>query len=519
MPRVLISVSDKTGLEEFARDLAGLGWELVASASTAKALADARLPVTYVEQVTGLPEMLGGRVKTLHPAIHAAILARDTDSDRAELERFGYKPIDMVICNLYPFKETISKPGVTLEEAVEQIDIGGVTLLRAAAKNFARVLVICDPGDYSRVGKILREGRGFSPELRMEFAARAFAHTCEYDAMITAYLGSITQDEETGHGDSPDSLLLNLDDAERLRYGENPHQQGVYYAIPGGAGPLGGELIGGEKQVSYNNLLDLDAAWRAVELFDAPTVVIVKHLNPCGIGSANSLDTAYKLALASDPVSAFGGVIAANGTVDEAFIEAIGLHFVEAIAAPDFTPGALDLLARKKKNCRLLKIKPLPAPQRFEFRSVRGGVLAQTLDQGDPQTTEWRVVSKREPTSREMKALRFAWKACQAVKSNAIVLAAALDHPQLATVGIGGGLPSRVDSARLAALKAGERARGAVMASDAFFPFADGLRVGIEAGITAAIEPGGSTRDSEVIDAADEAGITLVFTGVRHFRH
>lgn len=522
MPRALLSVYDKTGLLDFARELSELGWELVASGGTAQALTGAGLAVLFVEQVTGAPEMLGGRVKTLHPAIHAAILAREGDRD--ELTKHGYAPIDMVVCNLYPFSETLAS-GAEHGAVIEHIDIGGVTLLRAAAKNHERVTVICDPGDYQRVYSMLRGMRSVPPDGRARLAAKAFAHTARYDAAISAYFEDLTQAEPAAErGEAlPARLAFDLGAPDVLRYGENPHQHGAFYPYPGAPGPLGGVVLGGNKQLSYNNLLDLDAARRAVDLFEEPAVVIVKHLNPCGIAVGPFLAAAFPAALQSDPMSAFGGVLAVNRLADEALVESMADLFIEAIAAPEFTAGALDLLAKRRKNCRLLQIMPEAAQSPLgglEVRSVRGGLLVQSVDRGDPVGAAWRVVTQRKPSDDESAALRFAWKAAQAVKSNAIVFAAATADAQgFATVGIGGGLPSRVDAARLAAEKAGDRAHGAVMASDAFFPFADGLKVGIEAGATAVIAPGGSVRDDEVIAAANQAGLAMVFTGVRHFRH
>ncbi|PJF32111.1 MAG: bifunctional phosphoribosylaminoimidazolecarboxamide formyltransferase/inosine monophosphate cyclohydrolase [Candidatus Thermofonsia Clade 1 bacterium] len=511
MPRALLSVHDKSGLIELARGLTALGWELIASGGTAHILDGAGVNVKTVGQVTGAPEMLNGRVKTLHPILHGAILARDREEDLAELAAYGITPIDLVVCNLYPFREAIRRPNITLDEALEQIDIGGVALLRAAAKNFPRVAVVCDPNDYQRIFAALKLG-ALDLAARRALAIKAFAHTRDYDAAIHRYLLGSAQTEFS----VDERLTLSLELVETLRYGENPHQEGAFYA-PSGVGLLGGTLLGGSKQLSYNNLLDLDAAWRAVELFNQPTVVIVKHLNPCGIASASRADIAFRLALDSDPISAFGGVIAVNQIVDTVFVEALGDLFIEAIAAPNFTAEALDLMQRRRKNCRIVRIDPLP-PAPFELRSVRGGILAQTVDRGDPANAQWRVVSRRAPTEQEYAALRFAWRACQAVKSNAIVLARALPEG-LATVGIGGGLSSRVDAAQLAVAKAGDRAQGAVMASDAFFPFRDGVDVGTQAGVTAIIATGGSVRDEEVIAAADEANAALIFTGVRHFRH
>lgn len=512
MPRALLSVYDKTGLVDFAAKLVQLGWDLVASGGTERALRAAGLAVTPVEQVTQIPEMLGGRVKTLHPAIHAGILARDRAEDLEDLKRQNYAPINMVVCNLYPFQETIKQPGIALQDAIEEIDIGGVTLLRAAAKNFFHVIVVCSPADYSRITTALEVPEGIDLALRRELAVKAFAHTRDYDTAIHAYLAqdvSVSLLQES----LPQHLSIGIQREEMLRYGENPHQIAAYFTRVAGSGPLGGTVLGG-KQLSYNNILDLDAAWRAVGSYSDPTVVIVKHLTPCGIASADSLINAFPLALESDPVSAFGGVIAVNRPVDEAFVSVLGSLFVEAIAAPSFTPEATDILAEKRKNCRLLQVPALFDGTEFEIRSVFRGFLVQSIDLGDPEGTTFKIVTKRAPTPDEIEALRFNWKAVQHVKSNAIVLGI-----KNATVGVGGGLSSRVDSVKLAVNKAGTRAVGAVMASDAFFPFPDGVETAAAAGITAVIQPGGSIRDNEVIAAADAANMAMVFTGVRHFRH
>jgi phosphoribosylaminoimidazolecarboxamide formyltransferase/IMP cyclohydrolase len=517
MPRALLSVYDKVGLTNFAQGLAELGWELVASGGTARTLTDLGLPVLPVERITNAPEMLGGRVKTLHPAIHGAILARDSAADRAELGIYGYTPIDMVVCNLYPFAEATAKPGLSQDDVLEQIDIGGVALLRAAAKNFPRVVAVCDPADYQAVYAALRANGAIPLEMRRTLAAKAFAHTRDYDTAIAAYF--------TGQAaaKSPDPLAggpfeVHFPAGEMLRYGENPHQLGAFFSAAG-VGPLGGSLLGGNKQLSYNNLLDLDAAWRAVEGFEAPAVVIVKHLNPCGVAEAPTITAALPHAIASDPVSAFGGVIATNRPVDSGFVEALGDLFLEALAAPSFSPDALEMMAKRRKNCRLLQIDTAFPALDYEYRSVRGGALVQRLDRGDPAGTEWRSVGQRPPTDDELAALRFAWRAAQSVKSNAIVLARALEGGGFATVGIGGGLPSRVDAAKLAVEKAGSRAAGAVMASDAFFPFADSVEVAAAAGVVAVVSPGGSVRDAESVQMADQHGMAMVFTGVRHFRH
>lgn len=514
MPRAIISVYDKTGLVAFARRLIHLGYDLVASGGTERELRSAGLAVTPVEQLTGVGELLGGRVKTLHPAIHAGILARDRAADLDELNAHGYAPIAIVVCNLYPFQQTIAQPGVSLQDALEQIDIGGVTLLRAAAKNFMHVTVICDPADYAPVITALENDGAVDLALRRQLAVKAFNLTRDYDTAIHAYLSGETAGTATvPDAELPNTLSLALHRVDVLRYGENPHQVAAHYSRRLGVGPLGGTVLGG-KALSYNNILDLDAAWRCVSSFTSPTVVIVKHLTPCGIASGVSIAEAFPAALASDPVSAFGGVLAVNQIVDEDFVAALGTLFVEAIAAPGFTDAAQRLLHEKRKNCRLLSI---PAPfdgVELEFRSVYRGMLVQSVDRGDPEGTQYSTVTRRSPTVAEVSALRYAWLAVQHVRSNAIVVA-----NQSATLGIGGGLPSRLDAAKVALSKAGERARGAVLASDAFFPFADGLQAAIEAGITAVIQPGGSIRDTEVIAAADAAGLAMVFTGVRHFRH
>lgn len=511
MPRAIFSVSDKSGIAEFGKALEGVGWDIVATGRTAQTLRDAGVAVTPVEQITGLPEMLGGRVKTLHPGIHGAILARDDSDDIDELATHGYAPIDLVVCNLYPFQATVSNPDVSLSEAIEKIDIGGVTLIRAAAKNFERVTVVVDAADYESVCQALVDNGQVSRQERRRLAIKAFAHTRNYDTAIYGYLaGDNVLTASTA--DIRDAYTLGMSLVQALRYGENPHQAAGFYAAH--ATNPGFKLLQG-KPLSYNNLLDTDAAWRAVEAYpENAAVVIVKHLNPTGLALGDTLADAFPAALESDPVSAFGGVVAVNRTVDSAFVEALGSLFVEVLIAPAFEVEAQELLAQKRKNCRLVLLPTGEAQAGLEFRSVLGGVLVQQRDIGDPHDTEWKVVTRRHPTPEEIKALQFAWRACQHVHSNAIVLAR-----QTATVGIGGGLPSRVDAVHLAVTKAGPNAQGAVMASDAFFPFPDGLQVAIEAGVTAVVEPGGSIRDQDVIDAADEANIAMVFTKVRHFRH
>lgn len=503
MPQALLSVHDKSGLVDFARGLHQLGWNLIASGGTAKLLRENGLPVTEVADYTRSPEILGGRVKTLHPAIHGGLLARATDADQADLARIPTDYIDLVAVNLYPFEETIAKPGVTLADAIENIDIGGVTLIRAAAKNHERVTLVCDPADYASVLADLR-ANGVAPETRRRLAVKGFASTAHYDSAITAYLDPNYQ------------LPITLYPVQTLRYGENPHQSALLYAYEPGVGPLGGRVLQG-KELSYNNLLDLDAAWKGAVSFDRPTICIVKHLSPCGIASADNLTDAYRAAFACDTRSAFGGVMASNRIFDGATAEALGDLFVECIAAPGFSAEARARLA-KKKNCRLVEMPDLSSEPSYDLRSITRGVLKQGLDQGDPPNTEWKVVSKRQPTDAEWAALRFAWRACQHVKSNAIVFAVS-DGGGEATVGIGGGQPNRVDCVRIAAERAGDKARGAVMASDAFFPFPDSVELAARCGLTAIVHPGGSVRDADSLAVADAAGLAMVTTGVRHFRH
>ncbi len=500
MPTALFSLSDKTGLVDFARSLHELGWDFLASGGTARELRDANLPVTDVADYTGSPEILAGRVKTLHPAVSGGLLARATQADSADLASINARTIDLVACNLYPFQQTVAKPDVSLEDAVENIDIGGVTLLRAAAKNFARVTVLTAPADFDAVLAELKANGKTSLETRRKLANKAFLHTRDYDTAIAAYL---TGDE---------MLNLSLHPIRTLRYGENWHQAATLYSYSPHEGPMGGTLLQG-KPVSYNNMLDLDAAWRAAVSFEKPTVVIVKHLSPCGIASAESLGAAYAPALASDPVSAFGSVIAANRPFDGEIAAQLGDLFVECIVAPGFTEGAMEILG-KKKNLRLLEMPNTEVEPLYELRSVVRGMLKQSLDVGDPAGTEWRVATERQPSAAEMESLKFAWTACQHVKSNAIVFVQGE-----ATVGIGGGQPNRVDCVGIAKDRAGEKSAGAVMASDAFFPFPDTVEAAAKHGITAIIQPGGSLRDDLSIEACNKHNIAMVFTGVRHFRH
>ncbi len=511
--RALISVSDKTGLTSFAGKLHDAGVELVASDGTAAQLADAGLPVTPTEALTGFPELLDGRVKTLHPAIHGGILARRTQEHLAELEQQGLLPIDLVIVNLYPFQQTVAEEGVTLAEAVEQIDIGGVALLRAAAKNFESVTVICDPSDYERVALAIAGGT-LDAETRQALALKAFRHTADYDTAISNFL---VQQQRQDHSQSDDmdnlpaQIQLNLERVQEMRYGENPHQQGAFYRHSNAS--LAFEQLHGQE-MSYNNWLDLDGSWQAAQDFDAPTVAIIKHGNPCGLASADTLANAYDEALESDPVSAFGSIISVNRTLDRATAERMAKLFVEIVAAPAFDEDALALLQRKK-NLRILRSRGT-APHSLNIRTVYGGALVQEADnsQQDLDPANWRVVTQSRPDASQLADLAFAWRVCRHVKSNAIVYV-----KNRATVGVGAGQMSRVDSVMLAGHKAGERARGAVMASDAFFPFADGIEAAAAHGVAAVVQPGGSIRDEEVIACCDRLGLVMAFTGTRHFRH
>jgi phosphoribosylaminoimidazolecarboxamide formyltransferase / IMP cyclohydrolase len=499
MPKALLSVHDKTGLVDFASGLIKLGWELLASGGTAKLLAQNGIKVTEVADYTGSPEILGGRVKTLHPAIHGGLLARDTQEDHDQLKSLGWEMIDLVAVNLYPFEATIAQPNTSLAEAIEQIDIGGVALIRAAAKNHDRVTLLCDPADYKAVLTALNTGK-LDRDLRQKLALKGFRLTSHYDQAIGNYL-------EGKQGES-----LSLYPVQSLRYGENPHQAAILLGYHAGDTPLGGQVLQG-KELSYNNLLDLDAAWRAAVSYQKSSIVIVKHLSPCGIASSENQLAAYQAALASDPISAFGGIIASNRKLETATASEISSLFVECIIAPDFEDEALNILA-KKKNLRLVKMPDLEVEPKMEYRSIVRGILRQDVDLGDTIQSDWKVATAKHPSEQEMASLKFAWKACQHVKSNAIVFA----HNE-ATVGIGGGQPNRVDCVKIAAQRAGDKSKGAVMASDAYFPFPDSVEIAASFGIKAIIQPGGSMRDHESIDACNRLGISMVFTGYRHFRH
>ncbi len=510
MPRALLSVSDKSGLVDFAQGLAALGWELISTGGTARALRDAGLAVRDVSEVTGFPEMLDGRVKTLHPVVHGGLLARrDVPEHMAALAEHDIAPIDLVVVNLYPFRETAAKAGVTPETVIENIDIGGPSMLRSAAKNFASVYVVVDPADYARVLATLQSGDD-DLDLRRLLAGKVYAHTASYDAAIATWFAD-------QRGDTfPQTVTMSFQLAQSLRYGENPGQAAAFYVERPGVGLSALQQKGG-KELSFNNLIDLEGALLAIEPFGKQTAcAIVKHTTPCGLAVGATAREAYEKALACDPVSAFGSVIAFNVPVDEETANVVASLFVECIVAPSFSAAAVDVLGRKK-NLRVLEGTAKWPPKSFDYKRVRGGVLVQERAPGVIDDAGWTVPTKRSPTSDELADLLFAWRAVASVKSNAIVLTR-----NGATIGIGAGQMSRVDASFIAAHKArltGHDTQGAVMGSDAFFPFRDGVDHAAEAGVKAIIQPGGSVRDAEVVAAADEHGMAMVFTGKRQFRH
>ncbi len=514
--RALVSVYDKTGLAELASALHAAGVQIVSTGSTAAAISAAGVPVISVEEITGFPECLDGRVKTLHPGVHAGLLAdMSKQAHREQLAELGIGPFQLLVSNLYPFEQTVAS-GAGPDEVIEQIDIGGPAMVRAAAKNHATVAVVTSPDGYPEVLAALGDG-GFTLEHRRRLAARAYAHTAAYDAQVASWFASAyAPDEVAAQTGWPGLAAAVWTRRDVLRYGENPHQRGALYVQTGASrGIASAEQLHG-KDMSYNNYVDADAARRAAFAYTEPCVAIMKHANPCGIATGADLADAHRKAHACDPVSAFGGVIAANGTVTEAMAAQIADVFTEVVIAPDFEPAALEILT-KKKNQRLLRCPGPAAGHGTEWRQVSGGLLMQDSDTGAEPGDEaagWQLVAGASPGEDVLADLEFAWRACRCVKSNAILLAAGR-----ASVGIGMGQVNRVDSCRLAVSRAGERAAGSVAASDAFFPFADGLMVLAEAGVQAVAEPGGSIRDDDVIAAATAAGITLFFTGVRHFYH
>lgn len=515
----LLSVSDKTNLLAFAHGLAKRGVHILSSGGTAKALEAEGIPVETVESYTGSPEVMGGRVKTLHPRVHGGILCRG-DMDKADLDRLGAREIDLVCVNLYPFERTAADPASSHEHIVENIDIGGPSMIRSAAKNHARVTVVCDPEDYTRVLAEMDRG-DVGTQTRAELAAKAFAHTAAYDAAISGYLSG-REGEGGARVPFPRYLTLPFERAYGLRYGENPHQAGAFYVERGA--PVGSlaraESLGaGGKELSFNNLVDADAALDCVREFDEPAAVVVKHTNPCGVSLGATLAEAYKAARDADALSAFGGIVALNRSVDAATAALLAETFLECVVAPSFEAAALPIL-HAKKNLRLLATGAwLPAAhEAWQAKRVGGGLVVQTRDaSAAKEVTAGRVVTKRVPTASELAALEFAWRVGKHVKSNAIVLVAPGTSPR--TVGVGAGQMSRVVSVQIACEKAGAATKGSALASDAFFPFPDGLEAAAKAGITAVAQPGGSVKDADVIAAADAHGIAMVLTGVRHFRH
>ena len=518
--QALLSVSDKTGILEFARELSARGVKLLSTGGTAKLLAENGLAVTEVADYTGFPEMLDGRVKTLHPKVHGGILARrDFPEHVAALEKHGIPTIDMVVVNLYPFQQTVAKAECSLEDAIENIDIGGPTMLRSSAKNHKDVVVIVDPSDYQVVlDEMSANQNEVSYNTKFTLAKKVFAHTAQYDGAITNYLTSLGEDKaHATRSDYPQTLNMHFEKVQEMRYGENPHQSASFYRdlkVVDGALANYTQLQG--KELSYNNIADSDAAWECVKSFDVSACVIVKHANPCGVALGVTPFEAYSKALQTDPTSAFGGIIAFNREVDGKAAEAVAKQFVEVLIAPSFTAEAKQIFAAKQ-NVRLLEIPLGTAVNNYDFKRVGGGLLVQSPDAKNVKQEELRVVTKLQPTPQQMSDMMFAWRVAKYVKSNAIVFCG-----NGMTLGVGAGQMSRIDSARIASIKAqnaGLSLTGSAVASDAFFPFRDGLDVVVDAGATCVIQPGGSMRDQEVIDAADERGVVMLYTATRHFRH
>lgn len=511
----LVSVSNKTGIVDFAKGLEALGIEIISTGGTYKLLQDNGVKVTYISEITGFPEILDGRVKTLHPMIHGGILGRRSlESHREQMKEHGIKPIDLVVVNLYPFEETISHEGVTLSEAIENIDIGGPTMIRSAAKNWVDVGVVVEPEMYDVVLSELKENDcALSDELRLELSLRAFTHTAQYDTIISNYLLGIQQKEQVVF---PEVFLATFKKSMDLRYGENPHQKAAFYVERKIDMPCisNAEQLWG-KELSFNNINDVNGAFELVKEFDETTVVAVKHANPCGVGSGSTVYEAYTRAYESDPVSIFGGIVACNRIIDVETAKEMNKIFLEVIIAPGYTDEALEVL-KEKKNLRILKVPELNGNNGgyLDFKRVAGGLLVQESDRGDLDVSALQVVTERKPTEDELRDLLFGWKVVKHVKSNAIVLA-----KDNATIGIGAGQMNRVGAAEIACRQAGEKAIGSVLASDAFFPFRDTVDVAAKAGVKAIIQPGGSIRDDESIKAANEHGIAMVFTGIRHFKH
>jgi phosphoribosylaminoimidazolecarboxamide formyltransferase/IMP cyclohydrolase len=513
--RALISVTDKSGIVDFAKELQEFGVEILSTGGTAAQLRQNGISVTDVSDYTGFPEMMDGRLKTLHPKVHGGLLAlRDNEDHMKSLNEQGIGLIDMVVINLYRFEDTVAREDCTLEDAIENIDIGGPTMLRAAAKNYRFVSVVTDPGDYSNIiNEMKKTGGKITESTNFALATKTFQLTARYDAAISNYLGTIKPE---GKRDFPDTVTMQFIKAQDLRYGENPHQKAAFYREQDVLSPAisNARQIQG-KELSYNNIMDSDSAWQMVSDFELPTAVVMKHSNPCGAATSDStIAEAYKKSLLTDPVSAFGGIVAVNRRVDKETAQEIAKIFLEVVIAPGFDDDAIEILSTKK-NLRLLEVPPAGQPVTdYDYRRVVGGILIQERDKMDEDIGNARVVTKRIPTEEEYQALDFAWHVVKHVKSNAIVFAT---KDQL--VGVGAGQMSRVDSVKIARMKANLSTKGTVLASDAFFPFRDGVDMAAEAGVTAIIQPGGSIRDEEAIQAADEHGIAMIFTGKRHFRH
>jgi len=516
MKTALISVSDKTGVVELGRALIAHGYRLLSTGGTASLLVGSGVAVTEVAAYTGFPEILDGRVKTLNPRIHAGLLARQDNAQHMEaLRAHDIDPIELLVVNLYPFEQTVARPECSFDDAIENIDIGGPAMLRAAAKNHGSVAVVVDPADYARVMEALDTPGGIDANLRLELAKKVFAHTARYDGAISNYLSCL--DRDLRRGEFPRTLSRQWTKVQEMRYGENPHQAAAFYRERSvGPGLLAGYVQLQGKELSYNNIADADAAWECVRTFDQPACVIVKHANPCGVALGADTAAAYGKAFQTDPTSAFGGIIAFNRPLDSDAAAAVAKQFVEVVIAPAFDAAARDVF-RAKQNVRLLTVQPGGAHNDFDFKRVGGGLLVQSPDIKQVQVDELRLVTRRAPTADERDDLMFAWRVAKFVKSNTIVFARGG-----MTLGVGAGQMSRLDSARIASIKAKEAGlslAGSAAASDAFFPFRDGLDVVVDAGATCVIQPGGSVRDDEVIAAADERGVAMLFTGARHFRH
>ncbi|MGF7186069.1 phosphoribosylaminoimidazolecarboxamide formyltransferase/IMP cyclohydrolase [Desulfitispora alkaliphila] len=515
--RALVSVSNKEGVVEFAEQLAELDYEIVSTGGTAKTLRDNGVTVTYISDVTDFPEILEGRVKTLHPKVHGGILAKRNEEHLAQLKENEITPIDLVAVNLYPFRETIAKEGVTLDEAIENIDIGGPAMVRASAKNYAAVTIIVNPTNYQTVIDELKDKGNVSPETRFNLAKEAFTHTAGYDKAIAEYLTSVCADGETSSCNQQPEFAeqLNLQGVKKqdLRYGENPHQKAAFYQMSKGSNVANATQLQG-KALSFNNLMDANAALELVKEYDHPAAVVIKHTNPCGASEADDLTTAYKQAYEADPVSSFGGIVACNRPVTEAVATEMSKIFLEVVIAPEFTPEAIAVL-EKKENLRLLAIGSFEQDEKqLDVKAVAGGILVQEADKEMVTSQELKVVTETKPDEKMLRELLFAWKTVKHVKSNAIVVAKGGT-----TLGVGAGQMNRVGSVKISLEQAGEKAQGAILASDAFFPFADSVEEAGKAGIKAIIQPGGSKRDEESIAKANELGIIMVFTGQRHFKH